>query len=304
MPLLSAIGAESGLRPYEEWLSQQEEKRRDTREDNPVAEMTEEEFERFKIIRYCDELFDQAQAAREPYETFDQAWDLYINNVFPRNWPTWRAKVSVAKVRAFITFMVAIMTDNKPRFAVEPIVNGSEDAADLLRKLSDGDWDTNDMQSKIATFVLYGLIWGTGFMKVLYDPFANGGRGKHLAIPVVPYRVYTNRTAKTIGAHDEPGSAEYLIHIEEETMGWVRRNFPDKADAVYGLSGSSYTFGDRARDRDYIREGDGHETRASSRRKTSTAISPLRKSRTATRKHTPSTATPSRSKSSGFATTA
>jgi hypothetical protein len=255
MPLESAMGERSGLLSHAVWLSQQEEKgrKRDYDDDDDSPELTEEEKEKFKIVRYCANLYDDARKAREPYETFDIAWDLYIGNVWPTKWPSWRAKITVNKIRSFITFMQAVMTDNKPRIMIEPTVPGSEDAADLLKKLVDRDWDENNMQEKLSQFVLFGLIWGTAFMKITYDPYGNGGRGKHLAAPIVPYRIFTNRTATCIE------DAEYVIHVEEQTMGWVRRNFPTQARAAWGVRGMRIGKG-RDRDRDYIREGDINET--------------------------------------------
>ena len=143
------------------------------------------------------------------------------------------------------------MTDNKPRVSVEPLVPGSEDAADLLRKLSDRDWDENDMQSVISVWALYGLIWGYAFLKVYYDPFANGGRGKHCADVIPPYKIYVNPTAK--GIED----AEYIIHVDNITMGWIRRNFPKQAKSCEKLKGQhSFNTTDDIMTRDLIREGD------------------------------------------------
>jgi len=248
------MGEHSGLIPYETWQARQQQReyeasQRNDDQDEDFSDLTPDEQERFKILSYCAHLYSDAQKARE-VQPFDKAWDLYIGNVWEKNWPGWRPKITINKIRAFITFMQAVMTDNKPRVNVEPLVKGSEDAADLLRKLVDRDWDENDMQQKLATFVLYGLIWGTGFMKVVYDPYADGGRGKHVAIPVAPYKVFTNRTATCIE------DAEYLIHVEDMTMGWIRRNFPTKAAACDKVRGiATGDFHDR-QDRDFIREGD------------------------------------------------
>jgi hypothetical protein len=261
MPLESAMGARSGLIPYQEWQSQNEDaaKRRRLAEDqyDEDDDLSPEEREQFEILRYCTKQYDDARKAREPFDTFDACWDLFIGNIYPRQWPSWRAKIVINKIRAFVTFMQAIMTDNKPRFSVEPVVNGSEDAADLLTKLADRDWDENDMQQKIATFVLYGLVWGTGFMKVAYDPYANGGRGKHTADVIVPYRIWSNRTAMTV---NEAEGCEYIIHVEDKTMGWIRRNFASRANAVWAIRGKrSLQENERGKDRDYIREGDINE---------------------------------------------
>lgn len=242
-----------GLVPLQEWQHRKRTEARQRQADESNL-FSDDEQQQFDILNYCSKLYDQGRKARQPYETFDMAWDLYMGNVWPNRWPSWRPKVTINKIRAFITFMQSVMTDQKPRWAVEPLLPGSEGAADLLRKLCDRDWDENDLQRKISIFNLYGLIWGTGIMKVFYDPYADNGRGKHCTAPIVPYRIYVNRTATCIE------DAEFIVHIDEKTMGWVRRNFPDRAAAVYTLRGVTSTDSKDPLRRDYIREGDSQET--------------------------------------------
>ena len=241
----------SDLIPLQDWQAQKRSDRQTA--DAEQAIFTPEESRQYEILNYIAGLYDQGRKARQPYETFDMAWDLYMGNVWPNRWPSWRPKVTINKIRAFITFMQAVMTDQKPRWSVEPMLPGSEPAADLLRKLGDRDWDENDLQRKNSIFALYGLIWGTGVMKVFYDPYADNGRGRHITVPVVPYRIYTNRTATCVE------DAEFILHINEKTMGWMRRNFPDKAAKVYTLRGVTATDEKDPLRRDYIREGDSQE---------------------------------------------
>ena len=251
--IVSAATENANLIPYDRFKAQQQQREYEERKQQDADAdaddldlLSPEDRERFKILSYCAQLYSDARKAREP-QPFDLAWDLYIGNTWPTNWPGWRPKITVNKVRAFITFMQAVMTDNKPRVNVEPLVQGSEDAADLLRKLVDRDWDENDMQQKLATFVLYGLIWGTSFMKITYDPYADGGRGRHIATPIAPYKVFVNRTATCIE------DAEYIIHVDDTTMGWIRRNFPEKAAACNKVRGiQTGDFHDR--DRDFIQD--------------------------------------------------
>ncbi len=254
MPLQSAMAP--GLIPFEEWIQGKLSGAREERNgsaDEIEDELTPEEHEELEIITFCNRLYDDARRAREPYETFDVAWDLYIGNIWGGvRWPSWRAKINLNKIRSFVTFMAAVMTDQKPRISVEPGVPGTEDAADLLRKLVDLDWSRNRMQGKLSVFVIYMLIWGTSFIKITYDPYADGGRGKHLATVVPPYRVFANSSATCIE------DAEVLIHQDDcATMGWIRRNFPDKAKRCYRLRGLTNSDRSTGRDRDYIREGEG-----------------------------------------------
>ena len=235
------------LVPLEIWRSQQAADN-GTPEGSDEPELTPEERDAFEIVKRVNTFYSDAKKAREPYENFDVAWAMFTGDVWPVRWPTYRAKITINRIRAIVTFIAAVMTDNKPRFSVEPLIAGTENAADLLRRKMDAHWDTTDCQGKLSLFVLYGLIWGTGFVKPVYDPYANGGRGAHVDTIVAPYRVFTNRTAT--GIED----AEYIIHVDDVSMGWIRRNFPDKADVVYQVRGL-YESDSRDRDRDYVREG-------------------------------------------------
>ena len=252
-----------GLTPRTEWDAKQkrlrEEAERKKWQDDSDVQLNPDELERYNILRYCSKTFDDASRARKQFENFDTAWALFNGEIWGKSRAPWRSAITINKIRAFITFMQAIMTDNKPRVSVEPIVPGSEDAADLLRKLVDRDWDENDMQRVVSTWVLYGLIWGYAFIKVTYDPFANEGRGKHVAVAIPPYRIYANKSATCIE------DAEYIIHIEEVTMGWIRRNFPYKAESVNKLLGVKIESkdGDVERGRDYVRESTPATTRIS-----------------------------------------
>ena len=197
-----------------------------------AEELTPEYAEKYKIIAYCRNLFEASKRTRKPYETYDRAWALF-NGEWPDRRATnpTRARITPNKIRSTVAFQHSIMTDTRPRFSIEPIVPGSEDAADLLRRLVDRDWDESDMQAKVSLWALYGLIYGYAFIKRTYDPYANGGRGKHNVDVIEPSRVWINDTAQ--GIED----AEHIIHIDKTTMGWIRRNVPEKARVIYNLRG-------------------------------------------------------------------
>jgi hypothetical protein len=199
-----------------------------------LDELTPEDYEKYKILQYCRDMFDTSRRARKPYETYDRAWALF-NGEWPDRFVgnTRRARITPNKIRAVVEFIAAIMTDQKPRFAIEPEVPGSEDAADLIRRLVDRFWDDEDMQAKVALWILYGLVYGYAFIKKTYDPYANGGRGKHNVDVIEPSRVWINETATCIE------DAEHIIHIDKISMGWIRENFPEKAKVIYNLRGGA-----------------------------------------------------------------
>lgn len=244
---VTAVDRRPNLTPLETYRSR---KRDEAREPEREADQTQLDPE-LEIARYCTRLYEEGVRARRPYETFDTAWDLFVGNMFPASTPRWKATIVINKIAAYILFMQAVMTDNKPRIQVDPLVPGTEDSAALLRKLVDRIWDQENVQDVLGKAVLYGLIWGTGIVKTVYNPRGNNGRGKYEITPIVPYRVYTNPTATCIE------DAEYVVHVEQRTLGWIRRNYPEKANVVATMVGKRYRVGDDETSRDYIREGYG-----------------------------------------------
>ncbi len=223
-----------------------------TRDDNSDDDLSEDQQKELEIARWCMQLLRDSERAREPYEAFEDCWDIFNGNVWPSKYPVWKAKITLNKIRAFIWFMQAVMTDQKPRINVEPLSKASTQAAKILGKLVDRDWDENDAQKYIALAVLYGLIFGTGFLKITYNPDAAGGKGKHEWSAPVPYRIWTNKTATC------PEDADHIIHIEEQTMSWVARNYPEKYATVRKFKGAHVSSrSEGAGARDPVREGFG-----------------------------------------------
>lgn len=248
--------AETHLTPYDVVASRKYDKARepdpyDAEKPCDDDDLSKEEKAELGIARYCLRLLADGVEARRPWETFDEAWDTLNGVLFPAKYPAWKSRIVINKIRALILFVQAVMTDNKPRVTVDPVVPGSEEGATILRKLSERDWEENGMQEKLSLSILYGLIWGTGILKIWYDPHADNGQGKHMASAVVPYRLYTNRTCTSI---NDP-SCEYVVQIEDVSMGWIRRNFPDRASLVEEYGGSRLTTAKGRVTRDLILEG-------------------------------------------------
>ncbi len=240
----------SKLTPYTEWESRKRDIAKGRGREEKREELNEDQAAELEIARFCMQLLRDGQEAREQYETFDDAWDMFIGNVWPARYPTWKARVTLNKIRSFLLFLQAIMTDQKPRVSVLPLFKGSDEAAHLLGKLMDRSWDETRMQMKIALAVLYGLIWGTGFLKITYDPLADNEVGRHEAHAIVPYRIYTNASATSIE------DARFIIHVEDQTLGYVAEKFPDKYNVVRKFRNIRVD-SERGSTRDLIREGTG-----------------------------------------------
>ena len=248
--------------------------RDDELDDDDESDLTDKEKAVVEIARYCMGIYEEGVKAREPFETFDMAWDMFQGRFFPSTMPKYKATINVNKIRAFIIFLAAVMTDNKPRITVDPLVSGTEEVARLIGKVVDRDWDDLRMQAIITQAVIFGLIWGNGFVKLVHNPQANNGKGAREAYSIPPYRIFANRTARTIK------DAEYIIHIEDQTLGWIARNYPRKINVCKRYAGARIGV-KNATTRDLLRDGDSNSSQSiDSPQNVNNVIVPPEKTRT------------------------
>ena len=222
----------------------------DPDEESGEAALSEEQRGQLEIARYCLQMLSEAKRAREPYDTFDDNWDVWNGNIWPAKYPSWKSRVYPNKIRAFIWFMTAVMTDQKPRVNVVPRSKLAEKAGKLLGKLVDRDWDEARAQYYIMLAVLYGLIFGTGYLKVIQNPHADAGRGAREWYAPVPYRVYLSPQATGIEDTD------YVIHVEDRSLLWIAEHYPHAYERVRKYKGSRVSSTSDST-RDLLREGVG-----------------------------------------------
>lgn len=187
--------------------------------------------------------------ARKPFESFDKSWGYFNGDFWPVGMPRWKSRITVNMIRSFILFMQAAMTDNKPRFTVRPSMPGTEHSATMLGKLGDRQWYVTGSQHQCSLAALHGLIFGTGFVKAVWDPSERGGKGGIVVDEILPYRLYFSPNARSVK------DSEFVIQHERKSIGWVARGFPDKAKRVRKFAGGSNAMESESAQRDLINEG-------------------------------------------------
>lgn len=249
MPAVTEREFHKGLTLQTEWRAQQERKRLGQFDDDEDDELSPEEQQDLDITTYGRELLRQAVHARRPFETFEKSWDLFNGVMFPPGMPRWQGKIVLNKLRQIVLFLQASMTDNKPRLNIQPAMEGTEKAANLIDKLVDREWDRTRAQRAHSMACFFGLVFGTGVVKWGRDPYARGGKGANFCDPVVSYRLFFNPGATCVA------DAEFIIQCERKPLGWIARHFPEKYKKVKRYAGTATGIEGAPTQRDLVQEG-------------------------------------------------
>ena len=172
--------------------------------------------------------FREAQDFKKP---FAKDWSRYYLLYAGRHWdgrqPEWMSTPTINLTSSVIQTFLSILTDHRPQVSVIARHPEFEKTASVLGHLLNWLWESNDLDIKLPKTMLNTLIFGNGFMKVLWDQSARGGLGDIRVVEVDPSHVFISPYARTIE------ESEYVIHAENLPFSMVKRmfeNVPEEAE--------------------------------------------------------------------------
>ena len=187
---------------------------------DPQQLIMDERAEIARLKRQYSEAFD----FKQPYAKDWARWYLLYQG---RHWdgrqPEWMSTPVVNLTFSVIQTILPIMTDARPQIAVMPRRPDMEHSASILRQLVEYQWEKNDLDILLPKVMLNTLIFGNGFMKVLWDPALGGGMGDVKVIAIDPAHIFVSPFSRTLD------DADYVIHAENLPQETVHRMFPGLA---------------------------------------------------------------------------
>lgn len=102
------------------------------------------------------------------------------------------------------------------------------DMVDKIDKLLDFLWRENRMKAKLSEVILYMFLYGTGFMKSVFDPdnVGDSGIGQIETKVLSPWYIFPDPDATSV--HD----ASFIIEHHPVTFRWILERYPDRAAEV------------------------------------------------------------------------
>lgn len=181
--------------------------------------------EQVKDDPIAKDVWKQFEAARGYDRRYKKAWPRYHALYESRHWDgtqkRWMSTPVINLIYGYIDTMTAILTDGRPQIQVVATKPESEGKGQVLAHIIEWLWEANDMDVKLPSTVKNSLIFGNGFLKVLWDPSARNGLGDIKIAELDPSLVFVSPHARILE------DADYVIHAENVPKKQVQRLYPD-----------------------------------------------------------------------------
>lgn len=165
--------------------------------------------------------YEQLKEARSYRSQYDKDWVRYYLLYAGQHWDgrqaEWQATPVINMVFSVIQTIVPILTDGRPQITIIPRQPEHEHIASVVGSLVEWLWEYNNLDILLPKVMLNTLIFGNGFMKVLWDQEVRGGEGDISVIPVDPVNIFLSPHARTLE------ESEYVIHAENLPRSVVER---------------------------------------------------------------------------------
>ena len=166
--------------------------------------------------------YKEAKAYRA---SFDKDWDRWYKLYAGQHWegprPDWRSDATVNFIFSTIETVLPIMTDSAPQITVVPASSHSMHNAEIISEIVKRIWSSNDMDLELPMVMKNSLKYGTGFVKVWWDPNAKNGLGDVAISCVDPRHIFPSPGAKNLK------DAHYVIFAANIPIANVLRDYPE-----------------------------------------------------------------------------
>ena len=133
----------------------------------------------------------------------------------------------------------ALLTENKPVFKIDPMIDGLQATSEVLTQLAEFAWSDHGFQGAIEEMVELASVFRAAGMSLPFDFSADGGLGSVEAVPRDPRQVLIDPNTKH--ARDVGTRAKYTMIETVEAIWDIQHDFPGRGMEVKPETGvSSY----------------------------------------------------------------
>ena len=183
-----------------------------------------------QCVRHVMKLFKRAKKYRSRY---DRNWLHYYKMFRGDQWdgikmPRYRQKEIINMVWQAIQSNMPLQTDVRPKLSFIPEDPSDQPFAEVLNKISEHDWESNNWLEQLSCVILDGYLYGTGISKQAYDPEAKMGVGCATYKSIDPFYFYPDPNAEDVN----DSKCEYVIFAEPVDTERLKRAFPEFEDEI------------------------------------------------------------------------
>lgn len=174
-----------------------------------------------EVVQEVKRQFQEAFDFKQPYAKDWGKWYLlYAGRHWDGRQPEWMSTPVVNLTFSVIQTILPILTDSRPQISIIPRRPEMEHTSSILRQIVEWLWERNDLDVLLPKVMLNTLIFGNGFLKVIWDPAKAEGQGDVKVVPIDPSHIFVSPFARSLE------EADYIIHAENLPVSLVKRMFP------------------------------------------------------------------------------
>lgn len=176
-------------------------------------------------VRKIEQAWHKARAFRSNSDKDWAAWDrYYLGHHWNKPRAPWKSKPVKNFIFSHVETIIPIMTDSAPQVSIIAFEDGDAQIAEILAQISRRVWVDQDMDLKLPAVLKNTLLYGTGFLKVWFNP--NLGPFGDVAISIVDTRhIYPSPGAQSLD------DASYVIFAANVPLSLVISMYPEAEQA-------------------------------------------------------------------------
>jgi len=183
-----------------------------------------------QTVRHVMKLFKKAKKYRSRY---DRNWLHYYKMFRGDQWdgikmPRYRQKEIINMIWQAIQSNLPLQTDVRPKLSFIPEEPSDQPFAEVLNKVSEFDWESNNWLEQLTNVILDGYLYGTGISSQGYDPAAMMGAGSATYKSEDPFYFYPDPEAEDVNCK----KCEYIIKAEPVETERLKRAFPEFSEDI------------------------------------------------------------------------
>lgn len=193
-------------------------------EFKPAIDVSQEIMPRDEVDICWNEWHEASQYDRQFKKDWSRFYTIYARGGTYSARAPWQSDPVVPLAWSAIQTVVPILTDSRPQITVVPRTPETQRIASVLGLLVGWNWEQNDLDIKLPKTMVNAMIFGNGFLKVVWDQAARRGMGDIRVFEVDPMNVFISPYARTLE------EADYVIHAENLPRRMVERMYPGLID--------------------------------------------------------------------------
>lgn len=183
-----------------------------------------------QTVRHVMKLFKKAKKYRARY---DRNWLHYYKMFRGDQWdgikmPRYRQKEIINMIWQAVQSNMPLQTDVRPRLSFIPQDPSDQPFAEILNKVSEHDWESQNWLEQLSCLILDGYIYGTGISFQGYDSDAKMGEGAATYKSEDPFYIYPDPEATDVNCK----KSEFIIKAEPVETERLKRAFPEFEDEI------------------------------------------------------------------------